>query len=182
MKEEESSLPPGTFEISLKLEQYNDIFSDFDIRSLNKRALSVDFLDEIKRATSEMKDENIEMVLHMPEKDRKEYEEGIIKERLATHFKRHFHLLQAEKKKILKTGVGMVILGIFSMIIAAVLYSRDDGSFFSSFLIIFFEPAAWFLWWEGLDQIIFNSKNINPNLYFYRKMMNAHKNIHFKSY
>ncbi len=179
---DESSLPLETHEISLRLEHYSDIFSDFDIRHLGKRALSVDFIDEIKRATSDVKDDEVEMVLHIPGKDRKEYEETVIKERLVAHFKKHFHLLQTEKKKILRFGISMVILGIISMIFAAFLYSRDDGSFFSSFLIIFFEPAAWFLWWEGLDQIIFNSKSINPDLNFYRKMMNAHKRISFKSY
>ena len=179
---EQPSVPKETSEISLRLEQYSDIFSDFDIRPYSKRALSVDFLDEVKRATSDMNEDEIEIVLHIPEKERKEYEETLIKERLGAHFKRHYHLLQADKKKILKTGVGMVVLGVISMIIAAFLYSRDDGSFFSSFLIIFFEPAAWFLWWEGLDQIVFNSKKINPSLSFYRKMTNAHKHIYFKSY
>jgi len=36
----------------------------------------------------------------------------------------------------------------------------------SAFLLVFLEPAAWFMLWEGMDQIVFNSKEINPDLDF----------------
>jgi len=179
----QSSSPVEISEISLRLEQYSDIFSDFDIRPYSKRALSFDFIEEVKRATYDKNEGEIEIVLHVPEKERKEYEEEVIKERLAAHFKRHFHLLSKEKRRVVKLGSTMVFLGIISMIAATLIIFKDPADdLFLSFLVVFLEPAAWFLLWEGSDQIIFNSKNINPDLNFYRKMSDAHKRIHFKSY
>jgi len=35
---------------------------------------------------------------------------------------------------------------------------------------------------EGMDQIVFNSKEINPDLDFYRKMSDSHERTYFKSY
>jgi hypothetical protein len=169
-------------EISLRLEHYDDIFSDFDIRPYSKRALSVDFVDEIRRAVRDKNGDGIELVLHAPEKDRNESQEATIKERLIAHFNRHHHLLLDEKRRVMRLGLGMVSLGIVFMILATLIIFKDPAhNVLLSFLVVFLEPAAWFLLWEGMDQIIFNSKNINPELSFYRKMSHVHGRILFKS-
>ena len=122
-------------------------------------------------------------MLHAPEKARNEAEETIIKERLAAHFKRHYHLLLGKKRRVMKLGVGMVIMGVVFMILATLIVFRDPSeSLLLSFLVVFLEPAAWFLLWEGMDQIIFNSKNVSPDLDFYQKMYTSHKRISFHSY
>jgi hypothetical protein len=175
--------PIELFEVSLRLDSYDDIFSDFDIRSYSKRSLSIDFLDEIKRSINEKDGKGIELLLYAPEKERDSSKEVIIKGRLAAHFKKHYHLLKEEKRRVIKLGIGMVIAGIISMFAATfVLFKDPSRSLLLSFLVIFLEPAAWFLWWEGMDLIIFQSKKINPELYFYHKMFDSHERIHFKSY
>ncbi|OGI93622.1 hypothetical protein A3A03_01315 [Candidatus Nomurabacteria bacterium RIFCSPLOWO2_01_FULL_40_18] len=180
---DQTSLPKETAEIYLRLEQYSDIFSDFDIRSYRERALSIDFIEEIKRAASGMDKGGIELMLHIPEKDRNEAEEATIKERLAAHFKRHYYLLSAEKRRVMKLGITMVVLGIMCMILATFVVFKDPTqNLWLSFLVVFLEPAAWFLLWEGMDQIIFNSKNVNPDLNFYKKMFYSRDRIYFKSY
>ena len=181
--EDQAHLPKEAAEIYLKLEQYSDIFSDFDIRSYRERALSIDFIEEIKRAASDKDEGGIELMLHIPEKKRDEAEEEVIKERLAAHFKRHYHLLSEEKRRVMRLGVSMVVMGIIFMVAATFIVFKDPTeNLWLSFLVVFLEPAAWFLLWEGMDQIIFNSKNKSPELNFYRKMSNSHKRIYFKSY
>ena len=171
-----------TAEISLKLENYDDIFSDFDIRPYSSRALSVDFLDETKRATQDKSENGIELILHVSEENRNASHEATIKERLAAHFKRHYHLLLKEKRQVMRLGGIMVTLGILCMIAATLIVFEDPSqNLLLSFLVIFLEPAAWFLLWEGMDQIIFNSKTITPELEFYRKMDDPNGHIYFKS-
>jgi hypothetical protein len=172
-----------TSEISLRLEQYDDIFSDFDIRPYSKRALSVDFLDEIKRASYDKNEGEIELTLHAPEKERNEAHELVIKERLAAHFKRHYAMLLKEKRHVMQLGISMVVMGVIFMIAATFIVFEDPTqNLLLSFLVVFLEPAAWFLLWEGMDQIIFNSKNINPDLDFYRKMSDERAHVSFKSF
>jgi hypothetical protein len=181
--EHKSSNLTETQEILIRLEHHDDIFSDFDIRPYTHRSLSVDFLEEMKRAIIDKEDTGIDLALHVPEKERNESHEAIIKERLAGHFKRHHHLLLKDKRRVLKLGGSMVGLGIIFMIAATSIIFKDPShSLLLSFLVVFLEPAAWFLLWEGMDQIIFNSKNINPELSFYRKMSDSHSSVHFKSY
>ena len=172
-----------TSEVGLRLDSYDDIFSDFDIRPYSGRALSVDFLEEIKRATRDKNGNAIELVLNVPEGKRSEFHETTIKERLTAHFGRHHRLLLEERNRVIGIGGSMVVMGILCMVAATFITFKDPSeSLFLSFLIVFLEPAAWFLLWEGMDQIIFNSKNRTPELEFYRKMSDPNRHISFKSY
>lgn len=170
-------------EVILQLDHYDDIFSDFDMRPYSKRALSVDFLDEIKRATGDANIGAVELVLHAPASQRNESHELLIKDRLAAHFRRHYDLLKKDKFRVLKRGWGMVFVGIAFMIAATlVAHEGAEESILLSFLLIFLEPAAWFLLWEGMDQVIFHSKTITPELEFYKKMSHERSMVHFKSF
>lgn len=172
-----------TSDIVLRLDRYGDIFSDFDVRPYSKRALSVDFLEEVKRAARDKSDGKTELILLMPEKQRNEHEELIIKERLAEHFKKHHGLLLNEKRRVKKVGAEMVALGVLCLLAATVaLFKNSSQNFLLSFLVVLLEPAAWFLLWEGMDQIVFTSRNANSELDFYHKMSTAHEHISFKSY
>lgn len=170
-------------DIVLRLGHYDDIFSVFDIRPYTHRSLSEDFLSEIKRASADKEDAGITLLLHVPKKKRHEGREQTIRERLARHFRKHYQLLRQEKQRIMGRGLVMVILGMICMVIATlILYQGPSHDLMQSFLIVFLEPAAWFLLWEGMDQIIFNSQKVNPDLAFYRKMSHSKVRIHFKSY
>ncbi|OHA91552.1 MAG: hypothetical protein A2758_00330 [Candidatus Zambryskibacteria bacterium RIFCSPHIGHO2_01_FULL_49_18] len=172
-----------TQEISLKLEHYDDIFSDFDMRPYSKRALSVDFVDEIRRASLDKDHSGIELSISVPENTRSESEESTIKERLAGHFEKHYGLELKKKRKTKNRGILMIFLGVISMVLATFILSGDPSDdLLQSFLVVFLEPASWFLLWEGADQILFTAREIDPELNFYRKMFTSHQNIHFKSY
>lgn len=58
------------FEISLWLNSYNDLYSDFDPRPNYQRAISQDFLDESKRAIRYNKEDNFQLTLLVDEKIR----------------------------------------------------------------------------------------------------------------
>lgn len=158
-------------EIRLLLNSYDDIFSIFDPRPYSQKALSEDFLSEAKKASRDKKD-GIQLNLLIPVKKRKKHEEEIIRKRLKEHFSKHFDLLKKDVKNIvLKQGLSFIISGIIIMFIASVLlFFYKEQTFFITFLIIFLEPAGWFLFWEGLGLVIFESKKVKPNLEFYEKM------------
>ena len=67
--------------ISLILDGYEDLFSDFDPRPYSKRTLSDDFIFECKKAVRENKVEfhNLELRLLIPKYKRKTNEEVIIR-------------------------------------------------------------------------------------------------------
>ncbi len=158
--------------ISLWIDDYNDIFSDFDPRPYSERALSVDFLDEANRATRDKPSGQIVLKLLVPESKRKAEDETVIKKRLKEHFKKRSKILNEEKRKIVKNGIIFATIGLILMMSAAVvLFKYTDGTLLTSFLIVFLEPAGWFFFWEGLALIVFESKKAVPNLEFNEKML-----------
>jgi hypothetical protein len=164
--------------ISLKLANYNDIFSSFDPRPYSERALSVDFLGEAKRASIDKPSGEIELRLMIPKRARKTEVEEVIKKRLRSHFERHAKKISEQNKKILRNGSIFTASGIMIMLIATfVLFEYPQSNFFTHFLTILFEPAGWFLFWEGLDQVVFESKKTKPELEFYDKMTKSDINF-----
>jgi hypothetical protein len=155
---------------SLILKSYDDIFSIFDPRLFNSRALSDDFLAECKRAVRD-KESGIELRLFVPKNKRSYLEEIKIKRRLKEHFHKHFREKQNEIKKIKLVGFFWFVLGVAVMIGESflILYS----GFISNLLKIILMPAGWFFFWEGLGKVFIYSKEKKPDYNFYKKMANV---------
>jgi len=167
--------------ISLMLNNYDDIFSDFDPRPYSERALSVDFLDETKRASVDKVSGGIELRMLLPSHLRNSEKEKTIKKRLKAHFERHAKEVQHQHNKIILNGAILIFTGIITMIFATFfLFKLSQTNMFTHFLLILFEPAGWFFFWEGLYQVMFETDKQKPDLEFYKKM--ARCEMHFASY
>ncbi len=161
-------------DIDLYLDSYEDIFSDFDPRTYSQKALSEDFSSELMKASRDKEDGRVHVILLVPKHKRAKKDEELILKRLKDHFIKHWHFHQKDKKKTVFQGLLFVFFGIITMLLATmVLFTLEEGSMLSSFLIVLLEPAGWFLFWEGLNITVFESRKINPELDFYSKMAKA---------
>jgi hypothetical protein len=163
--------------ISLILDSYDDIFSDFDPRSYSERSLSDDFLAECKKVARD-KGEELELRIMVPRRLRNVREEIKIKKRLKSHFHKHYLEKKEEIKCIKREGATWFVIGSMLMIISTALYGKED--FLFKLLEVMLVPAAWFMFWEGLDKIFVSSRDKKPDYEFYRKMSRAQ--IFFLSY
>lgn len=167
--------------LSIVINDYNDIFSTFDPRKTDSRAISDDFLFEVRRASKEKVSEGLELRIMVPGKRRDLNEERSIRKRLWDYFKKKNEETKKEVKKIRNLGIGMVLLGVLLMFLATfILFKYPEKSFLVNFLIIVLEPGGWFFFWEGLYQIILEPKTKRQDLDFYSKM--AKSEITFNSY
>ena len=178
VKEQEEMREAGQLlaksEVSLVLNKYDDIFSSFDPRPYSERSLSVDFLAEAKRATRETDTGELELRILLPKSERRVEKESAIKKRLREHFRKHADILDKERHGIFNEGLFFIIFGIIFMFAAAfILFKYPHRDLFGEFLVVLLEPGGWFLFWEGLDLILFESKKGKLDLDFYRKMSRA---------
>jgi hypothetical protein len=165
--------------ISLILDSYDDLFSDFDPRPYNDRALSDDFLIECKRATRDLPEsEELELRLLVPKNKREIDDEIRIKKRLRSHFQKHAHRKQTELNSMKREGLLWFFAGSM-FIVFAVFLSEQPGLLFK-ILFIMFEPAGWFTLWNGLQKMFLDTKEKMPEFQFYQKM--AKMQITFYSY
>ena len=161
-------------EVSLILSKYDDIFSSFDPRAYSERAISVDFIAEAKRATRETDSGELELRILLPKSERRVEKELSIKKRLREHFRKHAEMHEREKRGVINEGLLFVLFGVIFMLGAAyILFKYPLDTLFLNFLIVLLEPGGWFLFWEGLDLLIFESKKGKADLEFYKKMTRA---------
>lgn len=165
--------------ISLILDSYDDIFSDFDPRNYSEKALSDDFLIECKKAARD-KDDRPELRFLIPKKKRNYRDELRIKKRLKEHFQRHFKEKEKEIKSMRIRGGIWFAIGAILMILGTFFYKNADKSFLLNLLFIIIEPAGWFFFWEGLNMIFLMPRDKISDYEFYRKM--ARSEIFFLDY
>jgi hypothetical protein len=157
-------------EISLMLDTYDDIFSDFDPRPYSQRAISEDFRAELKRATRYLPSGAIELKLMMPNKARSPEKEKLIKKRLHEHFKTHFGYVTDEIRNLHIAGASIAIIGFAIMISAIFIGDLNLGQRLTSAILVILEPAGWFTMWFGFDKIFYIAGSKKLDLEFYEKM------------
>ncbi len=167
--------------ISIILDSYDDIFSDFDPRHYSEKSFSDDFLNETKKVKSGKNSDNASLQLMMPEKLRDASNEELIINRMHSHFKKHYYLLKNEIRKMRLKGLFWLLIG-FSISSAAAYISliNINKIYLYHFIKVMLEPAGWFLCWNGLDQLFFGPSRKQSDLDFLDFMSSCE--INFISY
>jgi hypothetical protein len=160
-------------EISILLDSYNDIFSDFDPSPYSERTLSDDFIFQAKKFIKDKTANKMSLKLLLPASVRNEQDEKVIIKRLHSHFKDAYQQVESDVKKINRKGILLIVIGIALMITASYLSFMKAEKYHVHFLLVLFEPAGWFLLWAGLDHLVYLSKNTKKDFDFYSKMSKA---------
>ncbi|MEM4215667.1 MAG: hypothetical protein QXD51_01130 [Candidatus Anstonellales archaeon] len=159
--------------IVIALDDYNDIFSDFDLSPYQQRLLSDDFLKEIQKRYVESKKGDIEVKFSLPAALRDQKIEGIIKKRLREYFNFQVKELDEEIRKRRINGAVYIVVGFFLL---AVEYGLAEGHFTESIpraIGILLLPAGWFSMWNGLELLIQIPEKISEQRKLYRKFAKA---------
>ncbi|MFH0861625.1 MAG: hypothetical protein V1875_01215 [Candidatus Altiarchaeota archaeon] len=180
VSEEEKQKLLQMSEISLWLDGYDDIFSDFDPRSLSERALSDDFLNESKKASREKTSGTIDLKFLIPAAKHDPKTNETVKKRLHEHFRKHHSILLTEVTKLKRQGMIIVACGMGLMMASTYIRTASSDDFLGQFLIVLLEPSGWFITWFGFDQIFYGTNQKKADLEFYAKM--SHCEIHFLPY
>ncbi len=164
---------PDIFEISIWLDSYNDIFSDFDSRPLSERTVSDDFLTEVRKVCDEKSRNKIHLKLSIPENQRNTDDEKVIIKRLHLYFRNNHHLIKQDLRKKNIRGFYYILAGTLLMLCASYISFLKPQKFYIHTLLILFEPAGWFFLWTGLEHLIYSSKNKKADLIYFNKMAEA---------
>jgi len=159
-------------EISIIADDYDDVFSDFDPRSLEVRELSDDFIREVKRASFQ-KGDRIELKIMVPKARRNAQQEDVIQRRIHAHFKDGLHHVHRKLNEMRNKSVWFIAAGMVLMLLATYVSSLGGQDFFKKFLFVFFEPAGWFVFWTGLEILIVRMAEKKDDHEFYRKLSNC---------
>jgi len=152
-------------EAVIALDGYDDLFSDFDIRSYGERAISRDFLDELRlRLRKAGRGASIDIVLLIPSSSRSAEDEDLVVERLRVFFaERRAHHLR-EESRARRASILFVVTGLALSLCANFLVERlGFWPLLRDFLLI----PAWFFVWNGLDLFFKNRKEMGRQKGYY---------------
>jgi hypothetical protein len=142
-------------EITVALDSYEDIFSDFDPRPYNERELSEDFLKAIHRRYMEGKRGRFELRFTIPAAERDVKEEALIKRRLREHFSFMLRTEQEAVSSTRKRGYAYISLGTAVLLANTfALFVLNEASIIYQILSILLVPAGWYGTFTGIGKVI----------------------------
>lgn len=146
-------------EITLAIDSLDDIFSDFDPRPLTQRALSEDFLKEIKKFYRETAMDKLTVSFLGPIELKAILEKNQLDKAIISHVTQDFRRrAQASKKSIRmiwQKGIIYIIFGMAFLLMLTLLGYKGILSKLSlEILSIIFMPLGWFGVWEGFSKLV----------------------------
>lgn len=172
--------PPDDPEISIWLDSYDDMFSDFDPRPYSKRTVSDDFILQLRNVARGRVGKKMRLALLMPEAKKDIQVEQLVSLRLHAYFQFNAEQLGRERKASNRKGLLLTVAGLAVMLSAGYVSFLNSESFLARALLILFEPAGWFMLWMGLDLLVYNTRKLKKELDFYNRLSLAE--IRFGTY
>lgn len=161
--------------VMVALDNYEDIFSDFDTRPFAERGLSDDFLKELSRRTLETPKGEFEVLLVLPKSMRKEKDEATIKNRLRKHFSHELKRIHAVREAKRRHGYSYFGVGAGLLLLEVYLIEQSQNVsplvFAASQAIAL--PAGWFFAYTGLEKILQPYGEDKEIYEFVKKMQSA---------
>lgn len=155
-------------DLGLWLDNYTDIYSDFDSRNYSKRRISDDFLYELKAALHNREEKNSPLVLYVPEEKRNAGDELAIAESLKYYFTHELYYHVEHYRKKLRRGILFFLTGV--VIIAANILTLFylKNSFLPTALKLLLEPAGWYFLWSALEFLFKDLREAKQERAYYR--------------
>jgi hypothetical protein len=159
--------------ISLIIDTYDDIFSDFDPRPYHERALSEDFLVEVKRRHIPHKKGGLEVRFLVPDNVRDLRTEAVIKRRLKGYFKDEEKM--SSKKILDQARRGYAYLAAGTCVLLGITFLRVAyaDNLLATTVELLGAPAGWFGMWEGISMIIKHDEVLEGQLDLDQKLAEA---------
>jgi len=160
--------------ISIAIDSYDDIFSDFDPRDIAQRDLSEDFISELMTRHRQDPKGKYNVLLVAP----KAIADQSLEKKIITRLNRYFHVKHSQYSRAVKDlrlkGLVYIVAGTAILIaLALATYYGRLSSLTLEFLGILFMPLGWFGIWEGFSKIVDIPFKLESDTDLYKKLSKA---------
>jgi hypothetical protein len=165
--------------LSLWIDDFDDIYSDFDSRHFLKRRVSEDFLHEVQLAVANRVVPATTLVLFLPaEKRNTEIERNIVTS-LHNFFEQQLHRLQEKYRSTFNSGMLLLLSGVLITALNFLLSLKFEQHISFSLVRIILEPCSWFITWIGLEKLYYDLRKLRKEKARFQNL--AQLKIHFQS-
>ena len=161
-------------EIDIVIDNWDDVFSDFDPRPLSERTLSEDFIIELRQRYRETNKGDFIVMICAPESLRDKKTEQTVAKRLKRHFLHRSLLRRKANSQIRMRGIVFVLCGIcFLSFLTLAAYYKLFSDLLINIISIVVMPLGWFGIWEGFSKLVDISPAYIQEEHFYTKLAKA---------
>lgn len=166
-------------EITIAIDSWDDVFSDFDPSPIDQRILSEDFLSELKKRYRETQRGNFIITIYAPALLKDDLTEKLVTKRLKQYFRFRYLSISKEVMTAIRKGFIFVIGGIVSLSVLTLLtYFKMLERLALELMGIILMPLGWFGIWEGFSRIIEPTPLLKQEQELFAKL--SHASIKFK--
>lgn len=160
------------YTIPIKVNNYEELFSELDYRNLDQRELNEDvdnFIDmSILRTNEKIKNMEFQLIIHLPEEIKDHNKEAMVEKGLKNHYNSVFEY----QKKIKRLSIRRIIYyGISALILLVMWYYivtyKSEG-----FLTSLLNAGGTVLLWEIMSLVLIERKNSQDRARMNRKLYN----------
>jgi hypothetical protein len=142
-------------EIAVVIDSWDDVFSDFDPRSLSERTVSGDFVEELKKRYYENRKGDFVVLIYAPRPLQNSESEKMVTQRLKKHFRLRFLQKKKDFRRMRIRGFVFVCVGISSLsFLTLATYYKFLSQVGIEIIGIVLMPLGWFGIWEGLSKLV----------------------------
>lgn len=167
-------------EISIAIDVWDDIFSDFDPRPLDERALSEDFITELKKRYRETPKGDYIISITAPAALKDEKSELMVIHRLKEHFAYRMQEHKHDIAMMRVRGAAFVAMGMtFLTFLFLGTYYKILSDVTMRLLEIVLMPLGWFGVWEGFGKFADASPKHFTEVELYGKLSGAEYRFYY---
>ena len=142
-------------DITIAIDSWDDVFSDFDPSPIDQRILSEDFLSELKKRYRETQRGNFIITIYAPPTLKDDLTEKLVTKRLKQYFKFQHLAVTKEVRTAIRKGFIFVFAGVIALSLQTfVTYFQLLERLAIELTGIILTPLGWFGIWEGFSRII----------------------------
>ncbi len=158
--------------VSIAIDSYDDIFSDFDPSPYATRLLSEDFLRELKRHYVENRHGEFIITFTLPKSARTEKTETLVRKRIKDYFSLHLQKLKKDMDKSSRSGLIRVVGGIlFDILLFAI------PALQSPVIVTILSTLSLYLLWSGYENLFEIPSKFKSKQRFFEKFVSAKYNF-----
>lgn len=163
-----------SFNIDISLDEYSDIFDEWDFAPFTKRDINPDLIKFIEECASEIPiKSHIIVNFYIPSQLKDEKTEEKIKRIIKNNFKFNFRKIYNNKRRLIKNVFFYAISGLIFLFISSIAENYVKIQIIKHILSNGIMIGGWVLIWEIFSTIFFKLKEYNFRLKIYQKLISS---------
>lgn len=169
-----TNLNNDAYSIGLNLDQYSDLFNNWDGSALDRKELDPELNSFLERASYELPlKDKVEISFNLPPEKKDEKMEADSKATIKNNFRMSLFLIDRSLKESRKKIFSYLLIGTAFLITSYLMPAEHDYSILTSLMLDGLFVGGWVFLWEALTIFFFKNSELRDKRKRYLRYLNS---------